>query len=178
VHLGVFLLLRISPLLEASMTASIVVITIGALSAMHATFVGRVQTDVKSSLAYASMAQIGIIVIEIGLGFSGVAIVHICGHAILRTMQILRSPNILHDRHHIEQAMGELLPRTGAHLEKWVPQKYQVHLYGLATERGLMDTLLVDYIAGSFLKFANALDSMERKLSGRTAGLSVKGEDY
>ncbi len=163
VHLGVFLLLRSTPIIEASTICSVVIIIIGILSAFHATFVGRVQTDVKSILAYASMTQIGIIVIEIGLGLYSLAVLHIFGHVFLRTLQILRSPNILNDRQYLEQAMGVVLPRPGTHLERVVPKKYQLWLYRLALERGHMDTILVDRISGSILSFARCIDGFERK---------------
>ncbi|MCB0330009.1 MAG: hypothetical protein KDD70_10105 [Bdellovibrionales bacterium] len=170
VHLGVFLLLRISPLFEASLLCSTLLIIVGFVTALHATFVGRAQTDVKTVLAYASMTQIGIIVMEIGLGFPTLAVVHMVGHAFLRTLQILRSPNILHDRHQLEQAMGEVLPRTGSHLEKMVPAKLQPWLYRAALERGHIDTILVDYVAGGFLRITRFFDHLEKRWANFLTG--------
>ncbi len=68
VHLGAFLLLRVSPLLEASPVLSAVVVALGLATAVFAYLAGSVQTDIKSALSFASLAQVGIIVAEIGLG--------------------------------------------------------------------------------------------------------------
>ena len=68
--------------------------------------VSRVQTDLKSVLAYASMTQASLILVEIGLGWRVIPLVHVVGHAIVRSLQILRSPSALHDRHELEAALG------------------------------------------------------------------------
>src|SRR5690606_18434876 len=68
VHLGAFLLLRVSPLLDASVPLSVAVFALGLITALYANLTARVQTDVKSALAFASLTQVGIIVAEIGLG--------------------------------------------------------------------------------------------------------------
>ena len=90
VHLGAFLLMRVSPLLELSLTLRVAVIGLGAITSIYAAITARVQTDVKSALAFASLTQVGIIVVEIGLGLHYVALIHMIGHACLRTLQLLR----------------------------------------------------------------------------------------
>ena len=103
VHLGAFLLLRVSPILEASLLLSILVdrprIDLGDFWSLAA----RVQSDIKSALAFASLTQVGLIVAEIGLGLRYIALIHIIGHACLRTLQLLRAPSLLHDYHTIEK---------------------------------------------------------------------------
>ncbi len=99
VHLGAFLLLRVSPILEQSLLLSAAVVVIGLVSAIFAALAARVQTDIKSALAFASLTQVGIIVAEIGLGLRYIALIHIIGHACLRTLQLLRAPTLLHDYH-------------------------------------------------------------------------------
>ena len=81
VHLGAFLLLRVSPILEQSLLLSGAVVVIGLASAVFGAVVARVQTDIKSALAFASLTQVGIIVAEIGFGFRYIALIHIIGHA-------------------------------------------------------------------------------------------------
>ena len=66
VHLGAFLLLRVSSLLDESLTLRILVILLGVITMVYATMVTRVQTDIKSSLAFSSLTQVSIIVVEIG----------------------------------------------------------------------------------------------------------------
>ena len=78
----------------------------------------RVQSDVKSSLAYASLAQVGIIVVEIAIGWYTLAFVHLAGHACFRLLQFLSAPNVLHDLHGIEDAIGER-PSPGGGPSNW-----------------------------------------------------------
>lgn len=161
VHLGPYLLLRAAPILEAAPIATGAVITIGALTALHGTLVGRAQTDIKSALGYATMTQVGLIFVEIGLGFRYLALLHILGHAAIRTLQILRSPSLLHDHHKLELAMGTQTLRTGVHLERLIPKSLQPWLYRFALERGYFDALIKDYAVGGFLKMMRFLDSLD-----------------
>ncbi len=59
VHLGAFLLLRVSPIIHESVILQIAVIALGTVTSIYAGLTGRVQTDVKSALAFASLAQVG-----------------------------------------------------------------------------------------------------------------------
>lgn len=162
IHLAPFLLLRSAPIIAASPVVTVAVVTIGAATAMHGTFVGRVQTDVKSLLAYASMTQVGLILVEIGLGFHVVALLHLMGHACVRSLQILTSPNALQDHQQREQALGKTVPRTGGHLERLVPARWQPWLYRHALERGYFDAVLRDFVLAPFVRTFRWLDSTER----------------
>jgi NAD(P)H-quinone oxidoreductase subunit 5 len=142
IHAGAYLLLRVQPLLVHSLAASTLVIAIGLMTAIHGTIVGRVCSDAKTSLAYASLAQVGIVFVEIGIGWKWIAVAHILGHAMVRTLQFLRSPSMLHDYHRIESAVGGELSQTGKLLEDIFPQRVQVWLYRWALDRGHLDTML------------------------------------
>ncbi len=170
VHLGPYLLLRAAPLLEAAPVAATAVVVVGLATALHATFVGRVQSDIKSALAYASMTQLGLIFVEIGLGLHLLALAHIVGHASIRSLQILRSPSLLHHHHHLEQAMGRQLPRTGGHIERFVPARFQAGLYRHALERGHFDSLLSDWVVDPFFRGMLAVDRWERRLERWVGG--------
>lgn len=163
VSLGPYLLLRAAPILDAAPAARWSVVVVGAATALHATFIGRAQSDIKSVLAYASMTQLGLIFVEIGFGLHLLALVHTVGHASIRSLQILRSPSLLHDHHHLEQAMGRQLPRTGGHLERLLPAAAQPWLYRHALERGYLDALLVDRVVGGFLRALRRVDRVERR---------------
>ena len=95
VHIGVFLLLRTYPFWEDMLWAKIAIIVIGALTGIIATLIARVQPTVKTQIAYSSAAQIGIMFIEVALGFHILALVHFAGNAFLRTYQLLVSPSVL-----------------------------------------------------------------------------------
>ena len=95
VHIGTFLLLRTYSFWEDMLWFKSVVVVIGLVSAIVSTHISRVQPTVKTQIAYSSAAQIGIIFVEIALGFHFLALLHIAGNAFLRTYQLLVSPSVL-----------------------------------------------------------------------------------
>ena len=166
VHLGAFLLLRAGPLLETSAALSGAVGALGLATAVYAYLTGSVQTDVKSALAFASLVQVGLIVAEIGLGLRYVALVHLLGHACLRTLQFIRAPTLLHDYHLREKALGEHLPRPGALLPTagaTPAGRPRGWLYRFALERGYLDALLDECVVAPFVRFFRRCDARERR---------------
>jgi NADH-quinone oxidoreductase subunit L len=167
VSLGPYLLLRTESIWAGAPAVRIAIVVVGALTVVHVALVGRVQTDIKSALAYASMAQIGLILVEIGLGLRYLALAHLVAHAGLRSVQILRSPSLIHDYHHLERAMNRPLPRTGTHLERLVPRPVQGWLYRYALERGYFDAWLRDHVVGGFVRLIRRVDSLDDRWARR-----------
>jgi NADH-quinone oxidoreductase subunit L len=97
VHLGPFLLLRFHDYLEHFPVLLWAIGLIGGFSAIYASLVGRTRSDAKTMLGYATITQVGIIWIEIALGFTNFALFHMVTHASLRTWQFLRSSSIIFD---------------------------------------------------------------------------------
>jgi NADH-quinone oxidoreductase subunit L len=95
VHLGVFILLRTFPFWQDLAIIKIAVIVIGLTTSVIATGIARVQSTVKTQIAYSSAAQIGFIFIEVALGLHWLALIHFAGNAFLRTYQLLMSPSVL-----------------------------------------------------------------------------------
>src|SRR5207249_5856146 len=116
IHAGCFLLLRAAPLLEHAPAARLLAGGLGAATALFAGTTTRVQSDVKSSLAYASLTQVGIIIAEIAVGWYTLAFIHLAGHACFRLLQFLSAPNVLHDLHGLENAIDDASP-IGGHLK-------------------------------------------------------------
>jgi NADH:ubiquinone oxidoreductase subunit 5 (subunit L)/multisubunit Na+/H+ antiporter MnhA subunit len=162
VHLGAFLLLRVSPLLEASLRLCAAIVALGLITALFASLAGSVQTDIKSALCFASLTQVGVIVTEIGLGLRYVALVHILGHACLRTLQFVRAPTLLQDYRSLENAIGAQLPHLSAPLQRLLPERLRVWLYRCVLQRGYLDAILDDYIVGPLLRMFRACDACER----------------
>jgi NAD(P)H-quinone oxidoreductase subunit 5 len=149
--------------LDASLILSLLVIGVGTLTAIFGAVMSRVQTDVKNSLAYASLTQVGIIVAEIGLGLRYLALIHIIGHACLRTLQLLRAPSLLKDYHNLENAIGGRLTHDAPRLARLVPSKFQIWCYRFGFERGFLDILLDNWVVTPFLSFFRWSDGMERR---------------
>jgi NAD(P)H-quinone oxidoreductase subunit 5 len=177
VHLGAFLLLRVSPVLEQSVVLCGVVVALGLVSAIFGALAARVQTDVKSALAFASLTQVGIIVAEIGFGLRYIALVHIIGHACLRTLQLLRAPSLLHDYHLLENAIGGRLPHRQTVWQRIVPKRLRTRAYRFALERGYFDTILSDYVVWPFVRVFRWCDAMERRWTDWLAGQQSRESD-
>jgi NADH-quinone oxidoreductase subunit L len=164
IHAGCFLLLRSAPLFEQAPAARLLAGGLGAATALFAGMTTRVQSDVKSSLAYASLAQVGIIVVEIALGWYTVAFVHLAGHACFRLLQFLSAPNVLHDLHGIADAMGDHpAPRRGS-LERIVSDRVRRRLFLIAIERGFLDGILDRIVVRPFTRLAYALTRVDQWL--------------
>ena len=142
IHAGAYLLLRAQPLLARSVLASSLVILIGLTTAIHGAIVGRASADAKTSLAYATLAQVGIVFVEIGLGWKWIAVAHILGNATVRTMQFLRAPSMLHDYHQMHSAFGGEFSGGRKQAEELLPERVQLWLYRWAFDRGHLDTIL------------------------------------
>jgi NAD(P)H-quinone oxidoreductase subunit 5 len=135
------MLLRIEPMWGASRPAALAVVAVGLLSAIVGTLAHRVAADAKTSIAYAAMTQLGIIFMEIGLGFPRLALAHMIGHAIVRTLQFLRAPSMLHDYHRMHAAAGGQLGTTGGHYDRLVPEALRLWAYRFALDRGFYDAI-------------------------------------
>jgi NAD(P)H-quinone oxidoreductase subunit 5 len=157
VHLGVYLLLRAEPIVLASRVTSGAVIAIGLITAIHATLSGRASSDVKTSLAYAALAQLGLIFVEVGLGWTTLALFHMIGHAAVRTLQFLRAPSMLHDYHRVHAASGGNLGKTGAHYEVLLPAAVRGWAYRLALDRGHLDHVIDRMVAGPLVRLAQRM---------------------
>ena len=164
VHLGAYLLLRVSPMLDQSPVLQYVIIAAGCITAVYAGLTGRVQTDVKSALAYASLLQVSIIVVEIGFGLRYIALIHIIGHASMRSLQLLRAPSMLRDHRKLEDNLGRLSPLNRAHSSDSVITAFRLWRYRFAMERGYLDTILDEWIAAPFIRLFCWFDRMERSL--------------
>lgn len=165
VSLGPYLLLRTEHLWQSSAQVRAAIIVVGALSAVHAALTERVQTDIKSALAYASMTQVSLVMVEIGAGLRHLALVHLIAHAMLRCAQILRAPSLIHDHHRLERAAHRRADTLG--LERFLPPRARRWLYRYSLERGYFDAWLTDYAAGGFLRLLRRLDRLDEHWARR-----------
>jgi hypothetical protein len=76
-----------------------VLVAVGGLTALYSYLVGLSQTDIKSSQAFATSAQLGLMFVECGLGFWTLAAWHLAAHTVVRCYLLLTAPSILHNTH-------------------------------------------------------------------------------
>jgi NADH-quinone oxidoreductase subunit L len=158
VHVGVFVLLRTYPFWEEMLWVKILIITIGALTAIIATLIARVQPTVKTQIAYSSAAQIGIIFIEIAFGLHWLALIHFAGNAFLRTYQLLVSPSFLN--YLVHHQYFHYHPPT----EKPV-NRMQAGLFMLGIKEWNMDTMMYKYVWSPFKWLGRKLNLLQNQMS-------------
>lgn len=113
INAGAFLLLRLSPLLAASPVALDLALVAGGLTTALGCLVWWSQPDVKKSLAWSTVAQMGFLMVEIGLGLFHTALLHLLGHALYKAHAFLRSgtlPEARVEEVREEPLSGWLLP--------------------------------------------------------------------
>lgn len=166
IHAGCFLLLRAAPLLEQAPAARVLAGALGGATTLFAGVTTRVQSDVKSSLAYASLTQVGLIVVEIAIGWYTVAFVHLTGHACFRLLQFLSAPNVLHDLHGMENAIGNRPTRPSGSVGQIAPEQVRRLVFLAALERGFLDSALDRFVVEPFERAARGLARLDRWLCG------------
>ncbi|MDO9052208.1 MAG: proton-conducting transporter membrane subunit [Methylotenera sp.] len=135
-HLGVFLLLRTSPLWQAIAGFDIAIILLGFVTALFASMTAKVQSTIKTQIAYGAITQMGLMLIEIGMGWHGLALVHFAGHACLRAYQLLVSPSTLGYMIHNQFFEYEAKPVNAAILSN----RLRNSLYMLSIKEWHLDT--------------------------------------
>lgn len=93
---GVYLLIRISPILELSSDMLIIIIFIGSITALSAAFMALTQSDIKKIIAYSTMSQLGYTFIACGISQYDLAIFHILNHGFFKALLFLSAGAILH----------------------------------------------------------------------------------
>lgn len=139
VHLGAFLLMRTFPFWEHQTSVRILIVLLGLTTSAVSSAIARVQSSIKSQVAYASISQIGLIFVEIALGFEDLALFHFGGNAFLRTYQLLVSPSVV--SYMIREQFYNFVPRK-ATIEDSFPRKVEYTLYMLALKEWNLDAFM------------------------------------
>ncbi len=89
INAGGFLLIRLSPVMVEAPLASQFLAGVGALTAAFGALVMLAQPSVKRALAYSTIAQMGFMILQCGLGAYGLALLHICAHSLYKAHAFL-----------------------------------------------------------------------------------------
>jgi NAD(P)H-quinone oxidoreductase subunit 5 len=95
INAGGFLIIRLSPLLTLSPGAMSTLALFGAFTALFASLVMLTHASVKRSLAFSTVAQMGFMMLECGLGAFGLAVLHMVAHSLYKAHAFLSSGNIV-----------------------------------------------------------------------------------
>ncbi|MFT5343641.1 MAG: NADH-quinone oxidoreductase subunit L, partial [Paracoccaceae bacterium] len=128
---GVFLVCRMSPLMEFAPEAMAFVTVIGATTAFFAATVGLVQTDIKRVIAYSTCSQLGYMFVAAGVGMYSAAMFHLLTHAFFKALLFLGAGSVINAMHH-EQDMNNY-----GGLRKKIPYTYWAMMIGTLAITGV-----------------------------------------
>jgi NAD(P)H-quinone oxidoreductase subunit 5 len=95
INAGGFVILRFAGLIALSSTSLDLLAMIGGLTALFGSLVMLTQTSVKVSLAYSTIAQMGFMMMECGLGAFSAAFLHILAHSLYKAHAFLSSGSVI-----------------------------------------------------------------------------------
>ena len=121
---GIFMVARMSPLYELSVTALGVVIVIGAVTAFFMGLLGLVQNDIKRVVAYSTLSQLGYMSVALGASAYGAAIFHLMTHAFFKALLFLAAGSVIIAMHHEQD-----IRRMGG-IRRYMPITYWTSLIG------------------------------------------------
>ncbi|MCW8408772.1 NADH-quinone oxidoreductase subunit L [Legionella sp. PATHC035] len=104
---GVFMIARISPLIEFSTTALSVVLVIGATGALFTGILALVMNDIKRVVAYSTLSQLGYMMVGMGASAYSAGMFHLLTHACFKALLFLGAGSVIIGMHH-EQDMRKM----------------------------------------------------------------------
>lgn len=128
---GVYLVCRMSPLMEFAPEATSFIVFLGATTAFFAATVGLVQNDIKRVIAYSTCSQLGYMFVAAGVGVYSVAMFHLFTHAFFKAMLFLGAGSVIHAMHH-DQDM-----RNYGGLRKKIPYTFGAMMIGTLAITGV-----------------------------------------
>ena len=128
---GVYLLVRMSPVLALSSSGRMSIAVIGGVTAFVAATIACAQKDIKKVLAFSTVSQIGYMVLAVGVGAYGAAIFLMVSHAFFKALLFLGSGSVIHS------LGGEQDMRKMGGLAKWLPLTFPTFLIGWLTISGV-----------------------------------------
>lgn len=104
---GVFMLARISPMLELSAPALSTILIIGATGALFTGLLALVMNDIKRVVAYSTLSQLGYMMVAMGSSAYSAGIFHLLTHACFKALLFLAAGSVIIGMHH-EQDMRKM----------------------------------------------------------------------
>jgi len=128
---GVYLLVRMSPVLALSSSGRMSIAVVGGVTAFVAATIATSQRDIKKVLAFSTVSQIGYMVMAVGAGAYAAAIFLMVCHAFYKALLFLGSGSVIHS------LSGEQDIHLMGGLKKYLPLTFPTFLIGWLTISGV-----------------------------------------
>ncbi|MCP3848873.1 MAG: hypothetical protein GY694_01355 [Gammaproteobacteria bacterium] len=158
VHAGVYLVIRLQPVLENSPIIMSSLALIGLLTVIYSFFSNLVQTDVKSNLIFSTTSQVGLMFFSCGMGWFELASWHLVLHAIWRAYQFLHAPGIMHLMDKKTRPVHPILKKQG-----W--------FYTASLQRFWLDPITDWLLVKPIKSIAHDIERFDEKVINRLVGL-------
>ena len=112
---GIFLVTRVSPIVELSNTALSVILIVGSITALFMGILGIFQNDIKRVVAYSTLSQLGYMTIALGVSSYSLAMFHLFTHAFFKALLFLGAGSVIIGMHHDQNIMNM------GNLKKYMP---------------------------------------------------------
>ena len=164
INAGGFLLNRLAPLYALSSTTLHVVFAVGLVTAIVGTSMMLVQNDIKKTLGYSTIGQMGYMIMECGLGAFSLAIFHLIAHGLFKASIFLNCGDVIHqNRHDPQRPPHASTAETDTDSSGWLPALivslvlpfvivYAAHRYldiAILDSHGLLIFLLFSWVTAS-----------------------------
>ena len=116
---GVYLMVRVHPLLELAPGVMTTIAWVGALTALFAATIATAQDDIKRVLAYSTISQLGYMFLAVGVGGNVAAIFHMVTHAFFKALMFLAAGSVIHGMHGV--VVDEQNMKWMGNIKKWMP---------------------------------------------------------
>lgn len=163
IHAGVFLLLRTFDIWFNTPGFVWVVGSIGLCTAIFATVCGRVQANIKGQVGYASIAQVGIMLIELACGFPTLALIHMTGNAFLRCFQLLVSPSIVTQQLQIHSTLSGQYFEKKQKTKNYLQRRFENTLYVIAINEFYFPSFFSHRIVRPIYTLAKRVNQLEHR---------------
>ncbi len=142
VNTGVLLIWKFMPQIAEHDIAKYVLLAAGVMTVLYSSILSRVQSDIKSNLVYSSSAQIGLVLIELYLGYTDFALVHLFSNSFFKCYQFMRTPSVLNIYHTMEGEYGQVFTKNGIFVQNLLPKCAREKLYFMAINHFYLDEII------------------------------------
>lgn len=158
VHAGVYLLIRLQPVLEQTPALMVGLTVLGVVSVLYGWLGALVQTDIKSSFMFSTTAQVGLMFTACGLGWFELAGLHLLLHAAWRAYQFLHAPSLIY-----------MVDRPQRRVPVWLANKGWI--YNAALRRFWLDQVSNAVLIKPTNSLARDLQNFDERVVNRLVGL-------